>query len=45
VSVRNDTSSKLFISCGYQQTGVLKDWLYTEHGYEDIVVFQKLNKE
>ncbi len=45
VSVQNDISSRLFISCGYQQTGTLKDWICTEHGYEDVVVFQKLNKE
>ncbi|WP_321437530.1 GNAT family protein [uncultured Bacteroides sp.] len=43
VSVRNEASRKLFISCGFTQVGVLKDWLRVKDGYEDAFFMQLIN--
>lgn len=43
ISVSNDASRKLFISCGFQQSGVLKDWLRLKEGYEDACFMQCIN--
>jgi diamine N-acetyltransferase len=39
ISVNNDRSIKLFEHCGFQLQGKLKDWIYTEKGYESILIF------
>lgn len=43
VSVKNEASQKLFSSCGFTQTGVLKDWLRVKDGYEDVCFMQLIN--
>lgn len=43
VSVRNEASRKLFCSCGFTQTGILKDWLRVKEGYEDVFFMQLIN--
>jgi diamine N-acetyltransferase len=40
VILRNDASIKLFESCGYIRSGLLKKWLRVLDGYEDVVLFQ-----
>lgn len=44
VSVNNESSCKLFEGCGFVEKAQLKDWLKTAKGYEDIVVYQLINK-
>jgi diamine N-acetyltransferase len=39
ISVSNETSIKLFRRCGFKLQGELKDWIYTEKGYENILIF------
>lgn len=41
IPARNEMSYKLFSKCGYEQTGILKNWLKTESGFEDVVVMQR----
>lgn len=43
VSADNEASVRLFTSCGFTQTGVLKDWLLTLEGYKDALFMQCLN--
>lgn len=43
VSVDNEASVRLFSSCGFAQSGVLKDWLLTSDGYKDALFMQCLN--
>jgi diamine N-acetyltransferase len=40
ISVNNDTSIKLFKHCGFSLQGELKDWIYTEKGYENVLIFR-----
>jgi diamine N-acetyltransferase len=39
ISVSNNKSVRLFERCGFRLRGELKDWLITEKGYEDVLVF------
>ncbi len=43
VSVKNEASHKLFSSCGFSQTGILKDWLRGKEDYEDVYFMQLIN--
>lgn len=43
VAIDNEACIRLFTSCGFVQSGVMKDWQHTESGYKDAVVFQLLN--
>jgi diamine N-acetyltransferase len=36
----NISSFKLFSKCGYMQSGILKSWLKTESGFEDVYFMQ-----
>ncbi|MDR3219799.1 MAG: GNAT family N-acetyltransferase [Dysgonamonadaceae bacterium] len=38
----NIPSLKLFRKIGYEETGLLKSWLKTENGFEDVVLMQQL---
>ena len=40
VGEQNQASRQLFVSMNFQQTTFLKQWLRTEEGYEDVVVYQ-----
>ena len=40
VGEQNQASRQLFESMNFQQTTCLKQWLRTEEGYEDVVVYQ-----
>lgn len=42
VAASNAVSLKLFEKCGFVQTGLKKDWLYRNGGYEDVAVLQKI---
>ena len=41
ISENNIPSMRLFEQEGYEKTGLLKDWIQTSGGFENIVVFQK----
>jgi diamine N-acetyltransferase len=40
----NISSIKLFGKCGYVQSGILKSWLKTRDGFEDVQLMQLINK-
>lgn len=39
----NEPSLKLFLSCGFRECGVLREWLRTENGHTDAVLMQCLD--
>lgn len=43
VAVNNEASVRLFNSCGFTQSGLLKDWLLTPDGYKDALLMQCFN--
>lgn len=43
ISVENERSIELFEKAGYQKAGVLKDWIYSLDGHEDVVLVQLIN--
>lgn len=43
ISVDNKESIALFSGCGFEQTGLLKQWLRTTDGYTDAVVMQLMS--
>ncbi|MCQ2084432.1 MAG: GNAT family N-acetyltransferase [Bacteroidaceae bacterium] len=42
VPADNEASLKLFHSAGFEQAGMLKDWLHVTDGYKDVVILQKI---
>ncbi|MDL2212679.1 GNAT family N-acetyltransferase [Bacteroides sp. OttesenSCG-928-D19] len=38
----NHASIRLFSSCGFLQTGLLKEWLHVNGGYKDVVFMQRI---
>jgi diamine N-acetyltransferase len=40
----NSPSIQLFGKCGYVQAGVLKYWLKTQSGFEDVYLMQLINE-
>lgn len=42
IPVSNQSSIRLFESVGFVFSGVLKEWIYAEEGYEDVCVMQQL---
>lgn len=45
ISVENPKSIELFNKSGYINAGILKDWIYTLNGYEDVVLMQLINSD
>lgn len=43
VAVDNDVCAKLFMSCGFVQCGLLKNWLQVNGEYKDVLLLQRLN--
>ncbi len=43
VPCNNDPSRNLFLGTGFKETGILKDWLKTKKGYEDVYWMQCLH--
>lgn len=43
ICVDNSASIRLFASCGFVQSGLLKDWLLTNEGYKEVALMQYLN--
>jgi len=39
----NSISLKLFEKCGFSVIGIKKDWTKTQHGFEDVVMLQRIN--
>lgn len=44
VAMDNESSLKLFTSCGFVQCGVIKDWLLTSEGFKDAVLMQRISQ-
>lgn len=44
VAIENEASMKLFASCGFDQCGLLKEWLLTTEGYKDAALLQRINR-
>lgn len=44
VAVDNEASLRLFGSCGFVQSGLLKEWLQTANGFQDAVLMQRLKR-
>lgn len=43
ISVNNSISIDLFEKSGYLKAGILKDWIYTPSGYEDVTLVQLID--
>jgi diamine N-acetyltransferase len=43
ITISNEESIRLFISCGFEITGRKKDWIKTLDGFEDELILQLLN--
>jgi diamine N-acetyltransferase len=41
----NEPCIALFRSAGFSQTAVLKDWLVSENGMSDVLLFQQINQK
>jgi diamine N-acetyltransferase len=41
IATSNEASLALFQQFGYQQSGILRDWLYDGHIYHDAVIMQR----
>jgi len=44
ISENNTASMRMFEQEKYEKTGLLKDWIKTATGFENIVVFQQFNR-
>lgn len=44
IPVGNEASLRLFASAGFTRSGLLKEWLHRENGYEDVVLVQRGNQ-
>lgn len=42
VAPDNEISMRLFTGAGYQRVGILQEWVKTPHGYNPIILFQKI---
>ncbi|EGJ71117.1 GCN5-related N-acetyltransferase [Bacteroides coprosuis DSM 18011] len=45
VAVSNTQSVHLFKSCGFEEVAQLKDWIFTQDGFEDVLLLQKVAKD
>jgi len=45
IPVSNAVSFRLFNKCGYKQAGLLKSWLKTSDGFEDVYVMQLMKED
>lgn len=45
IASRNIASITMFEKENFKKTAILKDWVKTTEGYDDIIVFQQLKKE
>lgn len=45
IAVSNTSSRKIFENGGYQQVGILKDWIKIKEHYEDVLVVQLINSK
>ena len=43
IPINNTNSFKLLSKCGYEQSGLLKSWLKTSNGFEDVYLMQLMN--
>jgi len=45
VGESNEASRRLFRKSGFRETGVREDWIRTAHGFENEILFQKINPD
>lgn len=41
IPIKNEASLRLFATVGFVRSGLLKEWLRTENGYEDVALVQR----
>ena len=39
IPVKNDSSKQLFIGSGFNENGLLHDWIQSADGYDDVLIF------
>ncbi|MDR2121387.1 MAG: GNAT family N-acetyltransferase [Tannerella sp.] len=44
IPLSNTPCLRLFERCGFERTGVLKEWLATSDGYEDVATVNRINR-
>ena len=45
IPVKNEPSKRLFLHSGFEEKGLLHDWLQTVDGYEDVVIVSLFNEQ
>ena len=45
IPVKNERSKRLFLRYGFEEKGLLHDWLQTTDGYEDVLIVSLVNYE
>lgn len=45
IAASNTASRTMFETEGYETNGVLKSWIKTPHGFDDIIVFQRFKEQ
>ncbi|WP_340063429.1 GNAT family N-acetyltransferase [Ascidiimonas aurantiaca] len=45
ITADNEASKRLFTKCGFEQTGVKKQWAYHKGIFKDVLFYQKLNTD
>ena len=43
ISVENATSIKLFEKCGFVKNNILKDWIYVDEKWVDVIIYQLIS--
>lgn len=41
----NIASTKLFLSAGFKEAGVLKDWIFANNAWENVTIYQLIHEE
>jgi diamine N-acetyltransferase len=44
IPVDNTISRKLFTSCGFEDSGILREWNSVLEGYSDVCILQRINR-
>jgi diamine N-acetyltransferase len=41
----NNASLRLFSSAGFREAGILKDWIFSNNAWENVLLLQRINEE
>lgn len=45
IAVNNEASIKLFEKAGFEKSGILKDWICDNSTYQDVFIYQIINRQ